>query len=90
MRKFSFNDFTDIDCWARKIELNLKECKAQETITTLITRRHKIVHEADANKNSGSGNHYAASISLATVRAWKKAVGELVNLIEAQIVLFEK
>lgn len=90
MQKVSFNDFTAIDHWAEKIGLNLKEYKAQETITTMITRRHKIVHEADANKNSGSGNHYAASIALSTVKAWEKAVIDLVNLIEVQIVTFDK
>lgn len=90
MRKVSFNDFTDISHWTEKIELNLKEYKSQETITTMITRRHKIVHEADANKNSGSGNHYAAPISLKTVQAWEKAVIELVNLIESQIIVFDK
>lgn len=90
MRKVSFNDFTDINHWADKIGISLKNYKAQETVTTMITRRHKIVHEADANKNSGSGNHYAASIALPTVKAWEKAVVELVNLIEAQIVTFNK
>lgn len=35
MQKVSFNDFTAIDHWAEKIGLNLKEYKAQETITKI-------------------------------------------------------
>lgn len=90
MKKVSFNNFTDINHWTEKIGISLREYKAQETITLMITRRHKIVHEADANRNSGSGNHYAASISLKTVKVWKAAVVDLVNLIDTQIVNFKE
>lgn len=51
----------------------------------MIKRRHKIVHETDANRNSGSGNHYAASINLTTVKSWEGAVCELVQRIEQDV-----
>ena len=82
MSKISFNDMKDIASWLRKIGIEIDSLKNKESIGTMIKRRHKIVHEADANSNSGPGNHYAASINKQTVLAWKAAVVALVELVE--------
>ncbi len=83
----SFNDTSDIIAWLNRIGLSAFDPSvdlAQLNIT--IKRRHKIVHEMDANQNSGKGNHCAASINHSTVKAWENNVIALVNLIEKQLV----
>lgn len=86
MSRISFNDYTDICSWLNKIGIDYSAFKEQDLINNMIKRRHKIVHEADANQKSGSGNHYAASINHPTVEAWKKATIDLVSVIENQII----
>ena len=54
-------------------------------ILDILQGEDKIVHETDANRNSGSGNHYAASINLTTVKSWEGAVCELVQRIEQDV-----
>ena len=85
MTRVSFNDFSEICAWLKKININLTNFSGAGTINTMIKRRHKIVHETDANRNSGSGNHYAASINLTTVKSWEGAVCELVQRIEQDV-----
>lgn len=85
MTRVSFNDFSEICAWLKKININLTNFSGAETINTMIKRRYKIVHETDANRNSGSGNHYAASINLTTVKSWEGAVCELVQRIEQDV-----
>ena len=51
----------------------------------MIKRRHKIVHETDANQIFGSGNHSATSINKPTTEAWKKDVLIFVRYIEDAI-----
>ena len=85
MTRVTFNDFSEICAWLKKININLTNFSGAETINTMIKRRHKIVHETDANRNSGSGNHYAASINLTTVKSWEGAVCELVQRIEQDV-----
>lgn len=86
MKKVSFNDVTDIASWLKKISVSLNDFHDHDSVNTMIKRRHKIVHEADNNQNSGQGNHFAASINLQTVKAWETSVVNLVNSIEAQLV----
>lgn len=88
MSRVSFNDVQDIATWVNKIGLTLKDFHDQEAVNNMIKRRHKIVHETDANQKSGQGNHYAASINVQTVKAWETAVVNLVNEIEKQIVMW--
>ena len=89
LQKVSFNNYTDICSWARKIGLDLGEFHDQELINNMIKRRHMIVHEADANQSSGRGNHKAASINSSTVSAWETATTNLVKIVEKQIVVWE-
>ena len=85
MKKVSFNDVTDIASWLSKIDVPTTDFHDQDSVNTMIKRRHKIVHEADNNQNSGQGNHFAASINLTTVKAWEASVIGLVNLVEKQL-----
>ena len=85
MKKVSFNDVTDIASWLSKIDVSTTDFHDQDSVNTMIKRRHKIVHEADNNQNSGQGNHFAASINLTTVKAWEASVIGLVNLVEKQL-----
>lgn len=86
MSRVSFNDYTDICSWLKKIQIDLPDYNDQELINNMIKRRHKIVHETDANQKLGQGNHYAASINLRTVKAWEKASVGLVDEVQKQIV----
>lgn len=85
MLRVSFNNYTDICNWLGRIKVGLSEFKEQDTIEVMIGRRHRIVHEADANQKSGPGNHYAASINLQTVQKWKGVTVDFVEIVEAQI-----
>lgn len=89
MSRVSFNDYADIYTWLNKIQVDLSIYKEQELINNMIKRRHKIVHETDANQKSGPGNHYAASINMGTVKAWEKATIDLVNETEKQIIKWQ-
>jgi len=86
MKHTSFNDTSDIAGWLSRISISTNSNDvdlAQLNVT--IKRRHKIVHEVDANQQSGRGYHNAASINLQTVRAWETNVIAFVNLIESQL-----
>lgn len=85
MFRVSFNDMSDIIQWIKKIGLSLDSFHDQGSVNTMINRRHRIVHETDANQDSGHGNHYAASINIPTVKAWKTVVTNMVNELEQQI-----
>lgn len=89
MQRVSFNNMTDICTWGKKIGLDFDEFSEKELVNNMIGRRHKIVHEADANQSSGKGNHQAASINITTVRAWESATINLVSVIDAQITEWE-
>ena len=86
MRHTSFNDTNDISGWLSRIGISTNGSEvdlAQLNLT--IKRRHKIVHEVDANQYSGRGNHNAASINLQTVKSWESNVIAFVNFVESQL-----
>ncbi len=86
MRHTSFNDTTDIMGWLGRIGLPTNTHGIDlSQLNTTIKRRHKIVHEVDANQQSGKGFHSAASINLRTVKAWEKNVIDLINWIESEL-----
>ena len=89
MSRVSFNGYTDICSWLEKIEIDLSAFKEQELINNMIKRRHKIVHETDANQKGGQGNHYATSIKMQTVKAWENATINLINEVEKQITMWQ-
>ena len=82
----SFNDTSEIAGWLGRIGISVSDPRVDlSQLNTTIKRRHKIVHEMDANQVTGRGNHNAASINLTTVKAWKENVIAFVNLIERQL-----
>ena len=82
----SFNDTSEIAGWLGRIGISVSDPSVDlSQLNTTIKRRHKIVHEMDANQVTGRGNHNAASINLPTVKAWKENVIAFVNLIERQL-----
>lgn len=86
MKHTSFNDTTDISGWMTRINISTSGANVDlSQLNTTITRRHKIVHEVDANQQSGRGYHNAASINLRTVKSWEANVIAFVNLIESQL-----
>ncbi len=86
MNHTSFNDTTDIFGWMSRIGITTNSTDVDlAQLNTTIKRRHKIVHEVDANQQSGRGYHNAASINLQTVKAWESNVICFVNLIESQL-----
>lgn len=86
MRHTSFNDTNDIAGWLSRINININ-CPSVDLaqLNTTIKRRHKIVHEVDANQMGGRGNHNATSLNLQTVKAWETNVISFVNHIESQL-----
>ncbi|GHU34650.1 hypothetical protein FACS1894105_01810 [Clostridia bacterium] len=99
MGKESFSKFEVIASWAEKLCLNIDEFKRNkkniDTLDEMIKRRHKIVHEADQKqrKNANENNDQLESQSIPkqinrkTVDDWKKVVIQLVDCIEAQLVI---
>lgn len=82
----SFNNYSDIVNWTRKIKVNLTSFTSQEKVEKLIKRRHKIVHEADNNKTDKMDNAYSlTAIQESVVKEWIGAVQDLVNIIDSQI-----
>ncbi len=80
----SFSNYTEICSWSRKINIDLDTFSKANEIDAMIKRRHKIVHEADLNYNSGRGHHRATPINLTKVQEWAEAVTELVSMIDQQ------
>jgi hypothetical protein len=54
-------------------------------LSELMSRRHHIVHVADANDQQGQGQHAARSLGKHTVRRWIEAVEEFLDAIDAAV-----
>ena len=89
LQETSFNNYTDVASWADKIELQLNEYKKQSVLNTAITRRHKIVHEADRQQLKTDELSRLSPIQLSDLEKWKVAYKELVNIIDAKITQWE-
>lgn len=83
LRLSSFGNYNNIATWAKKAKIDLEEFKGQEQLNKLITRRHKIVHEAD-RANSSEG-YTLAKIDKSTVEKWTEIVCDLVEIISKGI-----
>ncbi len=79
----SFNNCLDISSWAGKAKINLSGFTKQDKIEQLISRRHKIVHEADNGKTDS--DYKLSSITLTTVLEWVNIEIELVETIERSL-----
>jgi RiboL-PSP-HEPN len=77
----SFNNTTDIVSALGEINISLKEdikTKLFKDLGDMISRRHKIVHQADRSHEIGMGRHRIQSISLIQVRKWKTTLDKFV------------
>ena len=86
MSGVSFGNYGCILQWLNRINIKIdgfgEKQNSISDINDMINRRHKIVHEADSNPKKGQGQHSAAAINIETVKKWKKATIELVEIIE--------
>ena len=57
----------------------------QSHIDAMIQRRHRIVHEADANSSAGRGHHRATPVNLFVIQQWAESVKNLVTTIDQQL-----
>ena len=80
----SFNNFSDIMSWSRKANIDLSLFIEQDKLEKLISRRHKIVHEADNSRSDGG--YGLAPIKEITVREWIATVCNLVKVIHTQVI----
>ena len=77
LNTFTVNNTTDISSFLCKFDVAIEKVnKHFDLISTLIERRHHIVHQADKNENRGRGNHQARPIHQKTVLSWINAVND--------------
>lgn len=81
MSEKSFNDYSDICNWAKRIGLDMSKYSKGSTISAAIERRHRIVHEADLRTDKMS----LRLIKKETLEKWINAYVELVDIIDIQI-----
>ena len=75
LERKSYNDTTDVMVALQRLGIDSSGLKAHlPQLSSLIERRHHIVHQADREKGSGSGHHPARSISKGAVLSWLEAV----------------
>lgn len=80
MQLKSFNNEGEIRSWCSKIGITLENFNGMHEIDAAVHRRHKIVHEADTNRNANSER--LQPIYPGTITPWIKAYEELVDLID--------
>lgn len=85
LSKTSFNSYSEICAWMKKIGVKLDSFSRQRQIDDLIKRRHKIVHEVDQTTYKKDKFTRVSTIEVKTVRAWCSAVKEMLELIDSQI-----
>ncbi len=90
MSRTTFNSYAEISTWAQKIGLNLNEfvnseIKYYEDIDKAVSRRHKIVHEADTLRGSENQSSRISPIKPGVVLQWKEAYKKLVEIIDSQV-----
>lgn len=88
MQLKSFNNEGEIRSWCSRIGISLEKFNGMREIDAAVHRRHKIVHEADTNRNSNSQR--LQSISPGNVAPWIKAYESLVDFIDKTITEWEK
>lgn len=86
MQRQTFNNYSEIIFWIRKLNINLDSFKKQKEIDEMTSRRHQIVHRVDFSQTGkGDGHGKLVGIQVKTVEKWKDASVELIELIEEQI-----
>lgn len=90
MSRTTFNSYSEICAWATKIRLELSgfsgsDNKYPDDIDKAVSRRHKIVHEADTSRNVEKQTSRISSITPGMVSQWREAYEKLVEFIDAQV-----
>lgn len=86
LNNFTVNNTTDISSFIRKIGVEPEVVSAHyPTLSTVIARRHHIVHQADRNNVAGRGQHQAQAINANTVRTWIATVRQFVADLLGQV-----
>ncbi|SEG33458.1 hypothetical protein SAMN04487934_11615 [Eubacterium ruminantium] len=83
MNRTTFNSYKEICSLALKVGLDLSEFSMGKDIDNAVQRRHRIVHEADLDIQSGKNK--LRGIQGSEIVQWRNAYSELVDLIDAQI-----
>lgn len=90
MKLRSFNSEEDIRNWCCKINISIEDTSSIQKIGNAVQRRHKIVHEADLNKNEKTEKTRLTLIKPADVTAWIEEYKKFVNQIEKQSMNWKK
>lgn len=90
MKLKSFNNEVEIKQWCAKIGISLDDFAKLKEIDKAVHRRHKIVHEADSNRNEAGENSRLQAVKPADVLTWILAYKELVELLESKVCEWEK
>ena len=90
MSRTTFNSYSEICAWGTKIGLNFRsfndlETKYSDDIDKAVSRRHKIVHEADTLRNEEKQSNRLSPITPGMVLQWKTSYKRLVEMIDAQV-----
>ncbi len=88
--KISFNSYGDIVSKLGKIKIDLSSFEYGSEIDSLITRRHKIVHEVDLLQRDNKSEDRTRPIKEEQVEGWLERSQCLVKLIDSQVSVWEK
>ena len=90
MKLTSFNSEEEIRLWCSKIGIDLGSNHNIREIDKAVKRRHKIVHEADLNRDVLGSSERLRPIRPGEITPWIEAYRSLVNVIESKITEWEE
>jgi hypothetical protein len=86
LERSNYNNPTEVCALLQSIGINTTPLSRYMAVLELaMTRRHLIVHRADANANAGRGNHRVASISPQLLDAWIRNTEDFVRDVLSQV-----
>jgi hypothetical protein len=86
LERETYNDTGEISKLLTSIGLQPGQLNGQfPTLAEMMSRRHHIVHRADANPNPGTGHHHAKSIGVKKVKKWVSAVEEFITAVLGKV-----
>lgn len=86
LERSNYNNAHEVGSLLVSIGLNVAPLSGHmSTLDSAMKRRHLIVHRADANPNSGRGNHLVASISPQNLDGWIQNTKDFVKAVLIQV-----
>jgi len=86
LERSNYNNSTDVCALLQSIALDTSTLAGYlQTLDESMQRRHQIVHRADANLTSGSGNHKVKSIKPLTIEKWIENTKQFVIAVLNQV-----